>query len=303
MYLYPIDHLRLKHGRHTTPATGDPAEAPSSPGFSQPLSRIDRGSAIALGVLLILILTAAAWFCTVKIKQKREREAEERFSRQASIATERHRSVGGGIPHFSKDKLLFTGLPGRSRADSGMSMLVGSGSETGSSGRSENEEKVDRSWSSIYPQPAPRRQPQASNLVASNLQAPGDHRRSFDRTRSLSPLSQPAPLRDPSVESPTQRHGSWHRRQSSVRSIDVNIPIRRASLSQTRYDKRWWSEVASHGGCTARVNRRLSTLAPILEPEAVLQAGHIDETYICKCGRRYSIDTMDRQSSIRLAHN
>ena len=297
MHLYHIENLGVKHGYHTTPATVDPTEAPSSPDFSQPLSRIDRGSAVVLGVLLVTILIAVGWFCSVKIKQK-EVSAEQRMPRKGTTAIERSKSIGGEIPRFSTDKLFFTGQSSESRADSEITTLVGSGSVIGFNGRNEEEEKIDRSWPGVQPSSGPRRQLPPPCSAASKLQAPGDHRSSVDRTRSISPLSQATPVRNRSVDYPIQRHASHHRRQSSARSIDVYIPTRRAAFSQTQYDNRWWSEVASHGGCTARANRRLLTLAPILEPEAAPQAGSFDDLYVCDCGRRSIVPIVDRQAPV-----
>jgi hypothetical protein len=51
-------------------------------------------------------------------------------------------------------------------------------------------------------------------------------------------------------------------------SNSIHHPIlvpRRASLSQTQYDKLWWREVARRGS-TTRADRRFSILEPIIEP-------------------------------------
>jgi hypothetical protein len=195
-------------------------------------------------------------------------------------------------------KQRFTRQSSRSRADSRMTTLVGSESVTGFNGRNKEEEKIDRSWPGTHPSSGPQRQLPPQCSAASKLQAPGDHRRSVDRARSLSPLSQATPVQYRSVDHPIQRRASHHRRQSSVCSIGVYIPTCRAALSQTQYDKRWWSEVASHNGSTVRANRRLSALAPILEPEAALQAGSFDDPYVCECGRRNIVPIVDRQASV-----
>lgn len=139
-----------------------------------------------------------------------------------------------------------------------------------------------------HPPSAARQQ----DCTAGVLHAPGDHRRSADRERSLSPLSPATPSRDRTFEPEVPRRASHHRRQSSVQSIDAFIPARCVSLSQTQYDRRWWSEVVSRGGCTARANRRLPTLAPILEPDAALQALVYDDIRVCECGRRSSVQAL-----------
>lgn len=137
---------------------------------------------------------------------------------------------------------------------------------------------------------------QQQGCTVGTLWAPGDHRRSSDRERSLSPLSQAVSSQHRPSEPRFPRRASHHRRQSSVHSIDAFIPPRRSSLSQTQYDKRWWSEVASHGGCMARANRRLSTLATILEPEAALQATVFDDIHVCERGRQSSVQPVSNGS-------
>lgn len=302
MHLYPVESLRLKHGHRTTSATSGPTEAPSPPkppGFSQPPNHVDRDSAIALGILLVLILSVLGWFCSILIKKRKERDAEQRLSRPVTATTGRARSSTGGVPRFSMDKLLFAGLPSRSRADSGTSTLVGSGSVTGWNGSSEDDERGDHSWPNTSPQSHGRSTTEHHDAATGVPQPPGNHQRSIDRARSLSPLSQATPPQERSFGPPMPRRASHHRHQSSVRSIDTYVPARRASLSLTQYDRQWWSEVASHDGCIARANRRLSTLTPILEPEAALQAGFLDDIHVCECGRPASVHAIGRRSSVR----
>lgn len=111
-----------------------------------------------------------------------------------------------------------------------------------------------------------------------------------ERDHSL--LSQAMLSRDRPSEPQIPGRVSYYRRQSSMRPIDAFIPTRRFSLSHIQYDKRWWSEVAAHGGCTARANRHLSTLAPFLEPEAALQASDFDGIHLCECGKSSSMQSV-----------
>lgn len=299
MHLYPVDELRLKHGHHTISAH-NPTETPSpakSPDFSKPLSRVDRGSAIALGILLFLILVAMGWFCNVRIQQKKETNAEQRLSGQANTITENNRSPGGGISQFSLDKPFFIGFPSRSRADSGLSTLVGSESANRwleNSENSENKEKRKHSWPEKTPQASTQSPTKPPYSAAGTLPVLEDHRRTYNRTRSLSAPSQTTPRRDRIFDSPTQRHASYHRRRNSVRSIDTYIPTRQASLSQTQHDKWWWSEAGSHGRCSARTHRRISTLAPIFEAEAALQAECFGDVQICGCDGQNGAHTVGR---------
>ncbi|KAF3051365.1 hypothetical protein E8E11_010466 [Didymella keratinophila] len=281
MYMNPVDILRLKRGHHLTYHKGghtDPSSSTQS-GFSQPMSLVDRDSAIALGVLLVLILTLAGWFCWVQVQKKKERDAKQQLWRQASVSIQRGGSVGVGTLRSSSEKMYAATPSFPSRADFGMSALATGGTD-GWRVRHTEDEKPERRWQAPGSQshsPGPSRQ---QNGTASVLWAPGDHRRSSDRERPLSPLAQAISLQDRPMEPQVPRRASCHRRWSSVRSIDAFVPPRWSSLSQIQYDKRWESEVAAHGGCTARANRRLSTLAPILEPEAALQASDFDDVHV-----------------------
>lgn len=131
MYIYPVNILRLKHGYHLTYYKGSHTDSSSStqPGFSQPLSRVDRGSAIAPGILAVLILTAAGWFCSVQIKKKKERDAGQHLWRQESISTQPGGNFGAGPPRLSSEKLFARKSSTRSRADSGMSTLAVGGTD------------------------------------------------------------------------------------------------------------------------------------------------------------------------------
>jgi hypothetical protein len=273
--------LRLKHGHHTTPSATSSTNAASSTkhsGFSQPLNRTDRGSAIALGILLILILFAVGWYCSMRIKQKKERDIEQRFSRQTGLTNVCGRSVGDRDLSFWEDKLFFVGMPSRPRADL-KTTLVGDWSARLFNNR---DQKRECSWPGTSPQSQLRSSKQSTYNVSGTLQASEDHRRSISRISPLSPLSlPPSPLGAPSFDPSVQRLVCYHRRQSSICSVDTYTPTRRASLPRTQYDKQWWSEVASHGGSTVRADRRLSTLVPILESEAALQVDLVEHIHCC----------------------
>jgi hypothetical protein len=292
MYIYPVGILRLKHGHLLTHHKNghSNASSPARSDFSQPLSPVDRGSVIALGIILVLTLVAAGGFCytQIKKKKKKERDTEQQLWRQAGVSTQQGGSIGAGIPHISPEKVFAVKPSTRSRADSGMGSLV-VGKTDGWRMSHAADEKVERQRRRTGSQSQALGSAPQQNCTAGVLRAPGNHRRSSDRERSLSPLFQATTSQDRSFEPRVPRRASHHRRQSSVRSIDAFIPARRSSLSQTQYDRRWWGEVASHGGCTAHANRRLSTLAPILEPEAALQAMVFDDVHVCECGRRSSV--------------
>ncbi|KAF1931490.1 uncharacterized protein M421DRAFT_89801 [Didymella exigua CBS 183.55] len=74
MYIYLITILRLKHGHHLKYRKGGPSDAASPAHSDFSLSRFDRGSAIALGILLVLILPVVGWFCCIQIKKRKERD-------------------------------------------------------------------------------------------------------------------------------------------------------------------------------------------------------------------------------------
>ncbi|KAJ8113352.1 hypothetical protein OPT61_g4495 [Boeremia exigua] len=260
--------LHRKHGHHaSSPETPSPAK-PST--FSQPLDRVDRGSAIALGIILVLTLSALGWFCSMRLMRRNRMSTGTRTFIQPSTAIERGRSIGERTPRHRIDKLLFIGSPIRPRADS----LVGGGPANGWYGSNDDCERGEHlRWhmSSHSYRPSTEAYPNDAPCV---LQAPGNHRRSTDHTRSHSPLAQATTRRSLSNGPSIPRRASYPRRRSSAQSIVTYVPSGQGSISQTQYDKQWWNGAASHRGYTVR---RSSRLAPILEPQAALQAESFDD--------------------------
>jgi hypothetical protein len=265
MHLYPIESLRFKYGHHSAPST---AASPVEPlNFSRSLSRTDRGSAIALGVLLALILIAVGWYCNMQLKQFRERRYDHRVSRQLRTASGRRGAVCE-INFGLRNRAVLASKPPRTRANSGMSTLL--------------REKSASLWNSLWLDM--RRSHLQSRTLPQHcshdtlpqhcshdaLQAQEDYHRPIS-PRTLLPLSQPQQAQYPSREPRAERRASYYKHRSNVRTVETHASSCQTSLAWTRYDKWWWKGMASHRECTARVDRRFSTLAPILEPEAALQ--------------------------------
>lgn len=285
MHLFPPESLRPRHGHHSTTAYAGPTDAPSpakTPDFSHPLTGANRSSAIALGVMLVLILAALGWYCGVKLKRKKARDAEETLSTQTRDRIGRGSSVGGENSPFRMDKLFFAGTP--SRTNSGGSTLVEGNLARGCIGRRDFEGEEHRSWPRTSHQEHFRRPTESRQTPRCALQAPGDHRRSISPTGSLSPGAHTPPVRHQSLCLTSQRRALYDRRCSSVHSTETYVPTRSASLSHTQHDRRWWNETAARGGSTARANSRLSSLAPIFEHEVALRTRVPDELDACERG-------------------
>lgn len=287
MYMYPMDSLILKPGHHLTYHKGGHSDALSltHSGFSQPLSRVDQGSAIALGILLVLIPSAVGWFYGVRIKKNSERDAEQQLWQRGPVSTQRVASVGIGTLRSSSEKKRNARALEATRADSAMSTPETDGWRVSHA----KDEETERRWQGTWLQLDSLCQSWQSSGTAGALRPPKNQRLSTHQERSISPLSRAMSSRDESSEPQVPRRASCHKRQSSVRSTVTFIPSRRSSLSHFQYDRRRWDEIAAYGGGTARKNRRFSTLAPILEPEAALQASSFHDINLRECGGRSSI--------------
>lgn len=271
MYLFPIESLRQKHG-HTPAADGS---TKASPRAEHPGHGADRGSIITVTVILLLVLGAIGSIYSARIKKRKAEDVEQQLPRQANTAHTRRSSSTRRQSRYSMDKLLFV-VPRRERADSRTSTLLEYGEEV---------EKRQRSWPNLTSQSIPISRDEHYKPRTGAIRAPGDHLRSTNRTEPLSLLPPSPSQREGYSDSTRPRRASYHRRQSSIHSVDTYVPTHRDSLSPSQSESGWCDEVPTHGGGIAPVNRRLPILAPILEPEAALQDGLPDEEHSCGCGR------------------
>ena len=201
-----------KHRRTTsswptsTSTNADPRAAPPSP------SHIERDSAIALGVIVLVVLIIILWYLRSRIKARRELDIERHLSSAQYFSAPHRGSIGSfNVP----------GHDARFRADS--------------------------VWSVRKP----------STTREEDVGTKGNHRGMSSRAHST-----PSPSFNDTCLGPPSRAASIPLPPNSTHH-PILAP-RRASLSQTQYDKLWWREVARRGS-TTRADRRLSSLEPIIE--------------------------------------
>jgi hypothetical protein len=218
------------------------------------ISHLDRDSAIALGVILILILAAIAWYVRLHIKTRRQADEERALERRDGIgrgdALRRYGArARAADPKFRMDRMWSQD----SRQDS-VSTLNGS---TSTEGR--NNRKVSESTSRASSTTAPARVGSGDGSIASHTTDQEPH---HARSRSPSPHSISGKS---SLDQSLPR--SRHRRQSSISNASLaEVQLHRPpALSQAQFDRRWWTEVARRGSA-ARVHRHFSVMEPISEP-------------------------------------
>jgi hypothetical protein len=232
---------------HASPPSTMSTPSPTAMSASDPtyhhtsISHIDHNSTIALGIILLLVLLATAWYVRLRIKPRRQ-AAEERataIERRNSIVKLRRYGARARASDSTSRMDRFWSRDGKGEGKMGS----WSGSESSSSSG------VTTRDGSITSGQDGRRQDEARQ-----------------RSRSPSPHSLPLPRTPNSTQ---QR--SHHRRKSSIHEIPdpflAELQSRRPS--QTQCDRRWSAEVARRDSA-AHMDRRFSVLEPIPEPEEVV---------------------------------
>jgi hypothetical protein len=255
--------------KHHRTSTSISAEITAIDQVEQPArhneSNIDRDSAIALGVILIVILAGIASFLHRRLKSKRQLDLERQTVMERRDSVDVLRSYGTKSreekPNFRMDGLWSN----RVRED-----VICASPESISI-----QEKTP--WTGVISVRGSTSTSSGSISTPANTpeDSPGEHSPSQDDT--ISPLPSPWELPTPPSQS---RRKSHHRRQSSIHSIpspllaqELQTQSRRTSASSTasspsQRDKRWWTDVARHGS-TTHADARISVLESIPEPHAI----------------------------------
>ncbi|KAF1942525.1 hypothetical protein EJ02DRAFT_166209 [Clathrospora elynae] len=284
---------RNKH-RHTSSSTsGFPTSTEPSAAPPQPNSQIDHNAAVALAVIFFLVLGAVAWYLYSHVRVRRVLDLERQgvgerggdmWFRQDSVGSSRGRCGngeevergGGGVGSiFSMARLSLkkgnSGL-GEGRKDSVVTCSTSS-SEDGSPETTPEERRRQKKHDDNFSSSLSSRTPPSQHNSWLPLSSPLPPRTIDDRPPSLQPDT--LPLSSTERPSPTYAHSRRHSHSIPSSTLYIMnppsntpppLPRRRATLSQTQYDKRWWAEVARRGS-TSSATRRLSVLEPILEPE------------------------------------
>jgi len=267
--------LSINHSQFTMDSASTPAPDSSEQSIRQHLRHLDRESAVALAIILILIVSAIVYYIRSHLKIKRQMDLERQleFERRGSMGGSMSGATWyrGGSSHSSGSSrstgdrssiFKITSLP--SRVESVPSTLGSAVISTG-----ERPQKRFR-WPAFLkpgnPAAIPRSTtawPQASIMPPHPLDHCPYHQHGSNNTqhrasRSLSPHSRSNSLFHSNHSDHTHALDSS---PPAVRSSQRDHP----SPTQARRDRTWWREVARHGSTTA-ASKRLSLLETIPEP-------------------------------------
>ena len=283
----------------TTSAHDKRSKTEASPSTSRPVEPPDlhiyRCVAIALSVILALILVAIACSLYLYITHKRQADLERQTAAEANMGRITWRRSGAASTEETtgraKSSSVFKHIPHPHlhRKDSVTTSALGDHAEVDATGGD-----AKRIWPSLSlwqshdsvaaATPPPSTAFDCPSIYADTLPfssderpAPTHHFRLQSRKTFPEPSLPRAQFRLQSRKTfPEVSHPVAQSRLQSRKSLpeprplasksrsQTTLPRRNSSLSQSQYDKQWWSEVGRRGSATA-ATRRLSVLEPVLE--------------------------------------
>ncbi|KAH8727863.1 hypothetical protein GQ44DRAFT_824686 [Phaeosphaeriaceae sp. PMI808] len=235
------------------------------------ITHLDRNSVIALGVLLIFILGAIAWYFHGKIKGS----LVNIVLPTSQGHTDEVRQIAGGSHANLRNEVSRVFTMDRFKSK-------GTGQDSGSSMR--QNKSID--GVKIHPcssLTSSRSSSTTTRVCCTNSSHTLDACRCQnvkDQSKECSgnqPLSNPRAASLPYyAPSPPMNARSHHRRSSSIHSVpdstltDIQSYQPTPFLTQPHRERPWWTDIA-HRGSSTHINRHVSVLEPILEPNSMAE--------------------------------